>query len=351
MVTQQLFDYIQSCFDKSLTRDLIKNNLMQAGWLDQDIEEAFNKLSNNIISENNSVSESYPTQVYPGILPLTDLIKQSLDLYKKNFISLFLVIFCFSLLYTGLAYILLLFISKSPTFSLTPTTIIIGLVNMTLLYLFFYSKNIATYLFIKKTDDKIKLSTTFTKISKKIPLLILLSLISWIVMLLSILFLIPGLSFSNWFWVAAILDVIFLIPGIIFYFWSMVAPLILIENNVSVIDSIKESRKYVGAWWPELFSRFFLLGILYFIVILSERFLVKLLGLSSVFTSRINLMFDSLLEPFAYVFVFSIYQNLKYLKENNIKSSKKPISKFTIGCIVVTGLILLYLLFTNLISR
>lgn len=339
MVTSQLLDYIQSCFDKSLTRDLIKNNLMQAGWLDQDIEEAFNKLSNNIISENNSVSESSPIQVYPDILPLTDLIKQSLYLYKENFISLFLVIFCFSLLHVGLVYFLsfvgyssflLLLFSPIHISTLTPTLIIIGLVNMTLLYLFFYFKNIATYLFIKKTDDKIKLSTTFTKISKKIPLLILLSLISWIVILVSGFLIIPALIFS---------------------FWAIVAPIIIIENDISVTDSIKESRKYVGAWWPELFSRSFFLGITHFAILFLVSQLIKLSGASSLVTTRINFVIAAILEPIYFVFIYSLYQNLKNLKENNIKPSKKPISKLTIGCIVVTGLILLYLLFTNLISR
>ncbi|MDP4009813.1 MAG: hypothetical protein Q8P53_02395 [Candidatus Shapirobacteria bacterium] len=370
MVTQQLLDYVKICLDKKLSEETIKINLLQAGWSEQDINEAFEKLRVNVVPEVHSIGleNSSEQEIYTGILSFGDLLKRSINLYKSNFISLSLSILFFSLLYEGLLSIILLFIPRTAfmelvksytTRSLPPILIVFGVINIILLNIFLNLKNITVFLILKRSSDKLDLKETLRNILKNIPKIALLSAVVN-VLLATVLLIVAYLTYfslrtsvniSALFTPIIVFGLLF-IPSIMFSFWYLMAPYTIVEKkNNNIIDSIIDSKGYVGGWWPDLFSRFFLMGVLFFIISFLTNFLIKLFNLSGIIIFGTNFIVATIWGSIGSVFIYSIYQNLKYLAENNIKQTKKPISKFTIGIIIVVILILLFLLFINLLDH
>lgn len=370
MVTQQLFDYVKICLDRKLSEETIKTNLLQAGWSEQDINEAFEKLRSNVVPEVHTIGleNSSEQEIYTGILNFGDLLKRSINLYKSNFISLSLAILFFSLLYEGLLSVILLFIPRiaftelaksHSTRSFPPMLIIFGLINIILLNIFLNLKNATVFLILKRSSNKLDLKETVQNIIKNVPKVVLLSVIvsvlSVVVLLvfeyLSYSSLRTSVNISALFAPIIVFGLLF-IPSIMFFFWYLMTPFIIVEKkNKNIIDSIIDSKGYVGGWWPDLFSRLFLMGVLFFIISFLTNFLIKLFNLSGIIIFGTNFIVATIWGSIGSVFIYSIYQNLKYLAENNIKQIRKPISKFTIGIIIVVVIILLFLLFINLLDH
>ena len=125
-----------------------------------------------------------------------------------------------------------------------------------------------------------------------------------------------------------------IIPGIIFFAWFTFAQYLLADQDIKGTEALSESRELVrGYWWP-VFGRILLiiilLLILYFfvenlllfpIVFTFNPLIASGMGITVEYLTT-QFLFLPLVIPFALVYFFVLYQDLKRPRENLLSKPK-----------------------------
>lgn len=220
------------------------------------------------------------------LLPTVDLIKKSFDVYLKKIWTLVgLVLFCFTGILALLPFgLIALLISWGPfsqsnfNINIILIDILLALIGIFLAVLFGLWAQVATFFAVKEDGLNFKkaLAIAWPKIGP----------FFWVSLL-------AGFAVLGGF-------ILFIIPGIIFSIWFCLSVFVFISEDLRGTAALKRSKQLVqGYWWP-IFGRLFLIGIL-----------ISLISSIKFFGPLINIFFMS---PFAIVYEYLIYQDLKRIK-------------------------------------
>ncbi len=108
-----------------------------------------------------------------------------------------------------------------------------------------------------------------------------------------------------------------IVPGVILaVFWAFTTILVVLEDKKTVSEAISRSKELVkGYWWP-IFTRFFFIGVLAFLISFILSAPLPLLNDSGkqVFSAVTN-VFWALVSPFFLVYSFLLYKDLDAKKK------------------------------------
>lgn len=126
-------------------------------------------------------------------------------------------------------------------------------------------------------------------------------------------------------------SIFLLIPGFIFGIYSIFSLLVLINEDKKDLEAISQSFSYVHGFGWKIFTRLFLLFVIYLLVSL-----IPIIG------SIVNVFF---VLPFSVILIYKMYMNLKTIsREDIVKNTTK--TKNIIMIFVVLGLFLILSLIT-----
>ena len=107
--------------------------------------------------------------------------------------------------------------------------------------------------------------------------------------------------------------VLLIIPGVIFSIWFSLAAFILIGENITGMNALLKSKKYVEGYWGSVFWRF-----LFFIILLGG--LLVILIIVSGASKTIGEFLKEILSLFGvmmgYIYGYRIYYYLRNIKED-----------------------------------
>ncbi|MBI4100273.1 hypothetical protein HY439_00840 [Candidatus Microgenomates bacterium] len=310
MPDRQLTNYIKDQLQKGKTDEEIKNNLVAAGWKEQDIEEAFKeKISSSDQPPPSPPPSNTVSSTVDGKLPgPIALLKEAWEIYKKSwrtFLVIVLIPTLAQLLIWGLiaglgissgvffqktslesnlpnaaVNVLPNFLSPGLLFFLIPLTVIIIIATIAVQ---FWSE--AALIFaINGAGEKIGVKDSYQKGRSKIIPLFLLSLLSGLIVMGGFIF--------------------FIIPGIIFSVWFTFSRYLLVLENTGGLGALLKSREYVrGKWWPVLW-RLFVLGLfngLFYII-------------AAIIFPFLNLFTNLFIGPLTSVYLLLLYKHTKSIK-------------------------------------
>ncbi len=286
-MNQQLIDYINQSRQQGTTDSQIRQALLDAGWQENEINEAFPKSS---MSQQTQAS-------LPGA---TAILGQAWSLYKQRVDTFF-----------GIMIIPMLVL-----ISLLAVLAVGGFIGLGLLYSKFVAGGIgllivlATVFFIaifisqawgqtallyaiKDSQEGIGVRESYRRGWHKI--------------------------FSYW-WVSLLAGFItvggfllLVVPGIIFAVWFSLAMFILIAEDLKGMNALLKSREYVKGKWGSIFWRFFFIGALSFIISLVSILIFSFLKVP--FGAQISNFFIGLFwTPLVMTYSFLVYRNLKAVK-------------------------------------
>lgn len=297
MVNQQLIDYIKNLLRLGKNKEEIRNILLANGWQINDIDESFRLILSNEFHTQSSLSSSVSLNLPGSVF----LLKNALSIYRKHFFT-FLGILLIPLL-TGLFFIfipIIIGIISFTTFFLKLSAFGIGLSIFSLILILFilfviqiWSQSSLLYA-IKDNKENIGVIESYRRGRRKIFSL------GWIFLLTSFIIL-GGYLF-------------FIVPGIIFTVWFSLSQFILITEDIKGINALFKSKEYVRGKWGSVFWRilFFVFLILIFsLVLASLSYLIHLKGI-------VNLIISLFLMPLLMVYLFLLYENLKFNKREFI---------------------------------
>jgi hypothetical protein len=325
MINQQLLDYIKQGIDKGLLKDRMKQNLLDKGWPEAGINEAFAAAEDpNYMPK----PEEPATKEKVRLLGLSELLEQAWRLYKTRFRTL-LTIALLPLIATfliGFPYGYSMEFIKNIGLDIPKIILkikdIAAFILIILLQVWSYAALICA---IRDSQAKIGTTEAFRRAWPKIiPL-------SWTFLLV---FLICEMGF-----------IFFIIPGIIFYIWFILASYIPMNENIGGLNALLKSKAYVqGHWWNVLGKALFILMLhipIYALLILtnSQNETVKQ-TIQYLIINPISLF----LAPLITAYSFQLYKNLKEAKgEFEFKPNKKgwtifaAISGLIIGIVLASG--------------
>ena len=263
-------------------------------------------LLNNIMDNQNQnqqqVSSTQPEFPQPRVEPMAfnlpgvkDLSKRAWEIYKAR-IRVFLGIMLAPLL-VSLPIILF---TKLPV----PIFIVLMIIFMIAVIIIGFWSQISLLYAIKDRDKEIGIKESFAKGWHKI-------IPYWYISLL------VGLIVMGGF-------LLFIVPGIIFAVWFSLAAYILVAEDIKGMNALRESKRLVSGNWSSVCWRFL--------------FIVLFLGAISLAVSSIAEIFkipfleyavSLFIVPFASVFGFLIYEDLKKLKnETPFEVTEEKESRF-----------------------
>jgi hypothetical protein len=234
----------------------------------------------------NTQEKTHSAPLRAGLLPVTELLKKSFDIYQKKawtYAGLILLGFAGILLF--MPFVLAGFlISYGPfshqDFDLTIILIdvLLGLIGLFFCILVGLWFRVALLCIVKDQSLGIKESLK----------------VAW-----------PKIG--SFFWISILVAlavfggfILLFIPGIIFGIWFMFAMFIYIAEDVKGTLALKKSKQLVaGYWWP-IFGRFAVMFII-----------ATLLSWIKFFGAIINIFFVA---PFTVVFLYALYEDLKRVK-------------------------------------
>jgi hypothetical protein len=129
LVPEELLTYIRNEQSKGVAPEIIQNALKTAGWLEEDIKNAFASLGQSVISLTKK-TPWYGVLGYEGILNWKALILVFLIPFANLLYPLYLIVISaqkksFALFWVGLKQYLIVFL----TFSLIGIALILGMVH------------------------------------------------------------------------------------------------------------------------------------------------------------------------------------------------------------------------------
>ncbi len=357
MINQDLVNYIKSQLQKGLDKEIIKKDLLSAGWRIGDIENALQvSLGINIpaplYNANVSKSVSYSgSGVNRGSLPGAGaLLSEAWGLYRpriKTFVGIlvlqilamiaaaifiFVFVFAFEGLGSSVRYGFLGFIIAF-LFLMVPMIIIQMWAQAAMIYA------------IKDSAENISAAEAYRRSWRKIGSLFWTGFISCIII-------------AGGF-------MLFVVPGIILAVWFSLASYIVISEDISGMDALLKSREYIrGKGW-EVFSLFLVMFLLWITISVGAQFGLGILNM--IFTAMglgfIGLILSlfvgiavTLITPLMTAYSYLIYKHLRGIKAGLIflpsfGSKIKFIAVGLLGILIGVGMILLpFILFSSLSS-
>ncbi len=156
-------------------------------------------------------------------------------------------------------------------------------------------------------------------------------------------------------WVSLLLGLIvatgfmvLIIPGIILAVAFAFSHLVLVDQNIKGLNAALTSREYVrGRWWG-VFGRFFVLGLVYFILIILISALQEQLAKAGYpmfagIVALVSWVVQMAMNFLAVTYGFALYENLKALKPGVIPIADGTRKKFTVMAVV--GIVAMIALF------
>lgn len=220
MIDQKLLEYIAEAKRQGAGEDQIKAALVQAGWQNEAIDEAFSGASMPPVpsSDNHSLPSAGA------------LLQEALSLYVKRF-SIFMGI-------TMLTLAPLALVVALPFVAVLGTGMVFLLAVLLVLFVAIGSAwgQIALIYAIKDTEERIGIMESYRRGWGKI-------LSYWWMSFLTSIIIFGGLF-------------LFVIPGIIFSVWFSLGIFVLIAEDRKGMDALLKSREYVRGRWGSVFWRF-----------------------------------------------------------------------------------------------
>ncbi|MFA5249685.1 MAG: hypothetical protein WC397_04100 [Candidatus Paceibacterota bacterium] len=329
MPNQQLTDYIKQQIEKGVEGEKIRKILLDTGWAEGDIREAFAAVQD----PNYVPMPSAPAKENVRLLKASELLGQAWRLYKDRAWTLIgLALFPIAAMVVfgiipGAAYV----------FSKNSFSIIVGFLALYLVAIIaqFWGQ-IALIYAIKDSQERIGVNESLRRAWPKIVSF-------WWVGLLSGFIVLGGLF-------------LFIIPGIIFSFWFMFAIYVLVDENIGGMGALLKSKAYAqGQIWNAIGKNLFIF-LLYFLMLLPFFIFSwtapSIFGeeITSIIGGLINLPVQLIALPLLMAYFFLFYKNVKEAKgQFEFKPSGKgwlifagimglfiiPIFLFIVGMVVI----------------
>lgn len=293
MINQQLFDYIKQGIDKGLPKDRMKQNLLDKGWPEAGINEAF------------AAAESpdyLPVPAAPAetgkLIGFFALLEKSFGVYKSRFWTLVAL--------TAIPIFAVFFIiAVDALLATTGTDLFLALIivfSWLFIVLIQFWSQISLLYAIKDRDEKIGIDESFRRGWKKL---------------------------SSFVWMTALVGLVimggcmlFIIPALIFSIWFAFAYYILVNENIGGMNALMKSKAYVqGHWWSVLWRLLIITGccIVLGIALGTIAGIVALAAggiYALIFFGLIYFLTGTLMTIFPAVYSFLLYENLKEIKGN-----------------------------------
>jgi hypothetical protein len=349
MVSQQLLDYIRQQVQRGQTKEAIKQELLKVGWQVGDIEEALKAVDSTRLSGSYSSTSSSPAQgeslalsTLPGV---GDLLKRAFSVYKTRLGTL-VGIMAIPLI---IGWVTSFLIQIAIPFIQLPSAgtsllmfflffIILGLALALAIGLLSFWAQISLILAIKDREEKIGIIESFRRGWHKI---------------------------ISFFWVSFLVGFItwggfmlFIIPGIIFSIWFGFSVYVLISEDLRGMNALFRSKQLVAGYWWKVLWRFFVFNCIIFLFygfFIIAGLLAYFLAPSFIVFNEpafnlISYLFTIFLTPFALVFGFLLYEDLKRQKTKTVFEPPKKGTKIkyilvgTIGFLLILAVLVLIVL-------
>jgi type II secretory pathway pseudopilin PulG len=321
MINENLRNYIKENKEQGFSDDVIKKALMDVGWKEEDINEAFasfNAISVPMPSVSNNVTNK--------LASAPQILKEAFGIYKKRFL-VFTLLTIIPLILTG---VLMLVISGMGVLGIALIfaglavwkLIVFILVGVLLLFLFTAVHawgQISLIYVIDNGEAKLGFWGAVKKGWHKI--------------------------FSYWI-VSALVGIVtmcgfalFFIPGLIFMVWFAFAVFVLIAEDIKGTKALYKSREYARDHWLGILGRLIFIFLISLIVSWIFGWIFKLINISWVETV-ITFILSCILLPLTLIYNFLVYKKLKGLKGDFVfVPDKKTKSVVRIVIIILITLI------------
>jgi hypothetical protein len=142
-------------------------------------------------------------------------------------------------------------------------------------------------------------------------------------------FIIFGLKVGSPFWIS-LSFIVSILPGLVLTVSLILSSYVLVAENKRGLNALLASSAYVKNRWVQVFWRFFVIGVIIFIVALITR--------TNLILSNFAFL---IIMPFAVTYAFLIYENLKKLKsEINLERGKRRLKTLAIiGVVIVLAVL------------
>lgn len=248
--------------------------------------------------ENQQFS-SLPSQPQISSLPgVSDLLKRTWQIYKERiwvFLGIMILPILISLGIPLFVSGLSVFISElkqlSILLAMLPLVIFVFVLIAIIINIW---ARVALLYVIKEREEKIGIKESFAKGWHKIISFFWISLLAGLITIIGFL--------------------LFIIPGIILAVWFSLAVYVLVAEGLTGTKALSRSKRLVSGYWWKVFWRFFIIGIIAIVISLTINLISGLVGIPKEInlSSVIILLFFA---PFATVYTFLIYEDLRKIKE------------------------------------
>jgi len=323
MINQQLLDYIRGQVQRGQNKEAIKQELLKAGWQVGDIEEAL-KVVNSAQPPNASVTSSSAQEeaLIPSILPgVGDLLKRTFSVYKAR-LGTFVGIMILPLIVAVLGILLLIplvFISDPGGNFFTAISLVI-IWALAMVIIGFWAQ-IALIFAIRDREEKIGITESFKKSWHKIISF------AWVSFLAG--FITLGGS------------MLFIIPGIIFSIWFAFSVYVLISEDLRGMNALFRSKQLVVGYWWKVLWKFFLLGIALLVPYILIYIILAFALSANLADLVVRVLSALVITPFASVFTFLLYEDLKRQKAQVAFEPPKKGTKIKYILVGIIGFLLI----------
>jgi type II secretory pathway pseudopilin PulG len=338
MADQEMLNFIKQRLTANVSREALEKELHIQGYSDQEISEAFAAtavdmavpaVSASAISTMTAVpltsqSSQVVNQINPttGSLPnFSALLSSAVSILKDRPGTLFGIAAIAALPQEIPGLIALAFGGSAAwIYSLGIPLLILVVLVYTVVSLVTYVWGAVAILYaIKDRAERIGISESFARSRNMI---------------------------GSWVWVNVLTSaavfagfILFIIPGIIFGIWFSFAAIVLIAENIRGTQALSKSKEYVKGHVDEIFTRFFLLGLLYipfYIVIAIVSVVATHLGpVGTVLQQIVGFASSLIYIPLGLAFQFVLYENLRSLQ--GTPQTKKSVA--SVIFMVIVGLL------------
>lgn len=245
---------------------------------------------------------------------ISDLLKSTFDLYKKNVWRLVAIV-ALPILFILLT-MLVVTLGTMMLPSVVAISVVVFLAGM-LLIVSVWSKTALVFA-IKNINEKMSFRQVFERSQKFV----------WHYFVISILIafiILGGLTFL-------------FIPAIILGVMVMFSNFVLIDQNHKDIDALSKSREYVRGYWWQVFARMVVVFLIFMIIST-----IPLIG------NIISVFFAT---PFIMIYVFKMYENLKEIKSTeNVTDNKDTKDMMILIAVIGIFIALFFIKFMGKISQ
>lgn len=242
MDNQKLFAYLRQQLQNGKTKEQITQELINAGWKQEDINNGFASLNS---PSNTPTSENHTMGPLPSI---NSLFSESFELLKKRIMVMFL-----SYLFPFLALIATILVAGVLTFGIYKANSIAGIIagvilGLTIFAAYFYTIVLATASQLVALRDSHENTGTIENLKRS-------RLVMWNVFLVG---LIQGLVVMGGF-------ILLVIPGLILMVWYGFSSVIMVTEGKKGRSALAQSKAYVNGRSWHVFGRVILLYLVCFI--------------------------------------------------------------------------------------